>query len=61
MTVTDQNNAETETARRYIEVNRALWRQVRAQAVLEGKTVSEKFDDILRQHVNEENKNIKSK
>jgi len=28
-----------------------VWRQVRAEAVSEGKNVSEKLEEILREHV----------
>ena len=38
-------------ARTTIEVDRQVWRQVRAEAVSEGKNVSEKLEEILRDHV----------
>ena len=38
-------------ARTTIEVDRQVWREVRAEAVSEGKNVSEKLEEILRDHV----------
>ena len=38
-------------ARTTIEVDRQVWREVRAEAVSEGKNVSEKLEEILREHV----------
>ena len=38
-------------SRTTIEVDRQVWRQVRAEAVSEGKNVSEKLEEILREHV----------
>ena len=37
-------------ARTTIEVDREVWRQVRAAAVGEGKNVSVKLEEILREH-----------
>jgi hypothetical protein len=45
------SNDDGETARTTIEVDRQVWRQVRAEAVSEGKNVSEKLEEILREHV----------
>ncbi|MFC7323276.1 hypothetical protein ACFQMF_01650 [Halorubrum rutilum] len=44
-------------ARTTIEVDRQVWRQVRAEAVSEGKNVSEKLEEILRAHVELEDDN----
>ena len=52
MTSEDSNGAnDAPTARTTIEVDRQVWRQVRAEAVSEGKNVSEKLEEILRDHV----------
>ena len=52
MTSEDSNGADdAPTARTTIEVDRQVWRQVRAEAVSEGKNVSEKLEEILREHV----------
>jgi hypothetical protein len=48
MTNEDSNGP---TARTTIEVDRQVWREVRAEAVSEGKNVSEKLEEILRAHV----------
>jgi hypothetical protein len=50
----DSNSGDGETARTTIEVDRQIWRQVRAEAVSEGKNVSEKLEEILREHVNDD-------
>jgi len=44
---TDDNGGPTDQVRTSVEVDRQLWRQVRAEAVGEGKNVSEKLEDIL--------------
>jgi hypothetical protein len=49
--MTDTNSdGGSDTARTTIEVDREVWRQVRAAAVGEGKNVSEKLEEILREH-----------
>jgi hypothetical protein len=48
MTSEDSNGPKSRTT---IEVDRQVWRQVRAEAVSEGKNVSEKLEEILREHV----------
>jgi hypothetical protein len=51
MTDTDESNetnGANDTARTTVEVDRHVWRQVRAEAVGEGKNVSEKLEEILR-------------
>ena len=48
MTDEDSNGPKSRTT---IEVDRQVWRQVRAEAVSEGKNVSEKLEEILRDHV----------
>jgi hypothetical protein len=52
--MTDSNSGDGDTARTTIEVDRQVWRQVRAEAVSEGKNVSEKLEEILREHVEED-------
>ncbi|MDZ7770669.1 MAG: hypothetical protein U5K38_17170 [Woeseiaceae bacterium] len=44
--MTDDTSTD-DTARTTIEVDRQVWRQVRAEAVGEGKNVSEKLEEIL--------------
>jgi len=48
MTSEDSDGPKSRTT---IEVDRQVWRQVRAEAVSEGKNVSEKLEEILREHV----------
>jgi uncharacterized protein (DUF4415 family) len=48
MTNEDSNGPKSRTT---IEVDRQVWRQVRAEAVSEGKNVSEKLEEILRDYV----------
>ena len=46
MTSEDSNGVnDAPTARTTIEVDRQVWRQVRAEAVSEGKNVSEKLEE----------------
>jgi hypothetical protein len=52
--LTDSNSGDGDTARTTIEVDRKVWRQVRAEAVGEGKNVSEKLEEILREHFEED-------
>jgi len=52
--MSDENSDGGDTARTTIEVDREVWRQVRAAAVGEGKNISEKLEEILREHFNEE-------
>ena len=49
-----ENNSTDDTARTTIEVDRKVWRQVRAEAVGEGKNISEKLEEILREHFEED-------
>ena len=44
-------DSDSPMARTTIEVDRQVWREVRAEAVSEGKNVSEKLEEILRDHV----------
>lgn len=44
---TDGDDDLGDLVRTSIEVDRQLWRQVRAEAVGEGKNVSDKLEDIL--------------
>ncbi|OYR68945.1 hypothetical protein DJ71_21325 [Halorubrum sp. E3] len=43
----DDASGPTDQVRTSVEVDRHLWRQVRAEAVGEGKNVSEKLEEIL--------------
>lgn len=52
MTSDDSDGSKSRTT---IEVDRQVWRQVRAEAVSEGKNVSEKLEEILREHVELDN------
>lgn len=45
-----ENNSTDDTARTTIEVDREVWRKVRAEAVGEGKNISEKLEEILREY-----------
>ena len=48
--MSDSNGDETDNARTTIEVDREVWRQVRAAAVSDGKNVSVELEDILREY-----------
>jgi hypothetical protein len=48
--MSEENGDNGDYARTTIEVDRAVWRQVRAEAVGEGKNISEKLEEILRDH-----------
>jgi hypothetical protein len=49
--MTDENSSGgSDTTHTSIEIDREVWRQVRAEAVAEGSNVSVKLEDILRQH-----------
>ena len=50
--MSDSNGDEDEpdNARTTIEVDREVWRQVRAAAVTDGKNVSVELEDILREY-----------
>jgi hypothetical protein len=55
--MTDQNSNgddDSEQTRTTIEVDRDVWRQVRAEAVGEGKKISEKLEEILIEHFDED-------
>ena len=45
------DDSDSPKSRTTIEVDRQVWREVRAEAVSEGKNVSEKLEEILREHV----------
>ena len=49
-----ENNSTDDTARTTIEVDRQVWRQVRAEAVGEGKNISEKLEEILVEYFEED-------
>jgi hypothetical protein len=44
----------TDDVRTSIEVDRQLWRQVRAEAVGEGKNISDKLEEILEAYFEED-------
>ena len=48
--MTDSNGDTADNAVTTIEVDREVWRQVRAAAVGDGKNVSVKLEEILREH-----------
>lgn len=48
--MSDSNSNNDDMARTTIEVDREVWRQVRAAAVGDGKNISEKLEEILRDH-----------
>jgi hypothetical protein len=48
--MSDSNSNDDDMARTTIEVDRKVWRQVRAAAVGDGKNISEKLEEILRDH-----------
>ena len=55
--MTDQNSNgddDSDQTRTTIEVDRDVWRQVRAEAVGEGKKISEKLEEILIEHFDED-------
>ena len=49
MTNDTGDDGPSETVRTNVEVDRQLWRQVRAAAITDGKNVSEKLEEILRE------------
>ncbi|MDB2275356.1 hypothetical protein PM022_12535 [Halorubrum ezzemoulense] len=55
--MTDQNSNgddDSDQTRTTIEVDRDVWRQVRAEAVGDGKKISEKLEEILIEHFDED-------
>lgn len=51
--MTDQNSNgddDSDQTRTTIEVDRDVWRQVRAEAVGEGKNISTKLEEILEEY-----------
>ncbi|SEH58572.1 hypothetical protein SAMN05192561_10971 [Halopenitus malekzadehii] len=52
--MTNENSTDDESpadiVRTSVEVDRQIWRQVRAEAVGEGKNVSDKLEEILREY-----------
>ena len=58
--MTNENGTDDETSgpadevRTSVEVDRQLWRQVRAEAVGEGKTISEKLEEIIEVYFEED-------
>jgi len=50
MTDPNGDTDNDDPARTTIEVDRQVWRQVRAAAVAEGKHVSVKLEEILQEH-----------
>ena len=51
--MTDDTSTD-DTARTTIEVDREVWRKVRAEAVGEGKNISEKLEEILVEYFEED-------
>ncbi len=54
--MTNENSTDddpSDIVRTSVEVDRQIWRQVRAAAVGEGKNVSDKLEEILREHFEE--------
>jgi hypothetical protein len=49
MTNDTGDDGPSKTVRTNVEVDRQLWRQVRAAAITDGKNVSEKLEEILRE------------
>lgn len=50
MTASDDGDGTTDVTRTTIEVSRDAWRQVRSDAVAEGKNVSEKLKEVLEDY-----------
>lgn len=53
MTASDGGGSDDDTdatTRTTIEVNRDVWRQVRSDAVADGKNVSEKLEEVLEDY-----------
>lgn len=50
----DDVSGPSDEVRTSVEVDRQLWRQVRAEAVGEGKNVSEKLEEILEVYFDED-------
>jgi hypothetical protein len=50
----DDDDDLADFVRTSVEVDRQLWRQVRAEAVGEGKNVSEKLEEILEAYLEED-------
>jgi hypothetical protein len=52
--MTNENSTDDESpadiVRTSVEVDRQIWRQVRAEAVGEGKNVSDKLEEILHEY-----------
>jgi|APHM01.1.fsa_nt_gi hypothetical protein len=49
MTNETGDDGPSDTVRTNVEVDRQLWRQVRAAAITDGQNVSEKLEEILRE------------
>ena len=50
------NNANDTRLQQLKHADAQLWRQVKAQAVLEGKTITEWVEGVLGQHLNRKKK-----
>ena len=50
----DDVSGPSDEVRTSVEVDRQLWRQVRAEAVGEGKHISEKLEEILEAYFEED-------
>jgi len=47
---TSDNGAREDTTHTSIEISRDVWRQVRSDAVADGKNVSEKLEEVLEDY-----------
>lgn len=47
---TSDNGARKDTTHTSIEISRDVWRQVRSDAVADGKNVSEKLEEVLEDY-----------
>ena len=45
--MSNENSSGNDTTRTTIEVDEAVWRQLRSEAVAEGTTISEKLEVVL--------------
>ena len=47
---TSDNGSRSDTTHTSIEISRDVWRQVRSDAVADGKNVSEKLEEVLEDY-----------
>jgi hypothetical protein len=50
MTESNGGGASDDTTRTSIEISEDVWRQVRSDAVADGKNVSEKLEEVLEEY-----------